>query len=394
MLTAITENGRHISLVANWDKSKLQKICQGELLLCPACKEQVQIKMGLQRIWHFAHVSKKDCKFQHEHESEYHRKGKIDLYHWFKKQNIDAELEVYLPKITQRPDLLVNWNKQAYAIEYQCSTIDKSLLLKRTNSYLKENIKPIWVVGGNRLKKSREHVLKLTAFDLQLLYSTTGSDLRLIYYCSTTANFYIASSLIPFSSNTFLASAAYFHINGLSFSKLIGSGDIYNHRVSDDNVWVMMKKRWRTNTCLYTHDYYKRMFYEKGLPLSLLPAEAGLPLKSMIWIKTDAILWQGWILLEFIIPLAYGETISFQDVYQSFKAEVQKGHFQVRQLPSLKHSHYSFAIMEYLQQLQKLNILKVVDSRSTFRKCADINIPKNIENACRLDREVLKKLER
>ncbi|HHW39052.1 MAG TPA: hypothetical protein GXX18_17770 [Bacillales bacterium] len=391
MLLAITETGRTISLVKKWDKQELLNITENERILCPSCKESVQLKKGNKRIWHFAHVSKKNCEIQLENESEYHLKGKIQLYDWLRNQGIHVEVEKYLPKIKQRPDLFVTWEDHQYALEFQCSNIESTVLLKRTTAYLHENITPIWILGGNRFKRGSENSLKLTAFDLLMTNSSDNKTLTLIYYCPATRQFSIVSSLTPYSPINFLASVDFFLPNRISFPELINARRV--HKMPCNPNWLSLKRRWRTNSYLFAADSFKRIFYENGLPLSLVPSEAGIPVELMIWIRTEPVIWQGWILLEFIIPLKVGGSTSFQEIFQSFKVKVKQGFFVIRQLPSLSDSHYSFAIMDYLQQLEKLGIIeKDLGKRSSFRKIAELIIPKNVEEACELDRKVLMKL--
>lgn len=391
LLLAITETGRTISLVEKWEKQELLNITENEGMLCPACKEKVQLKTGNKRIWHFAHISKKNCETQLENESEYHLKGKIQLFDWLRNQGINVEMEKYLPKIKQRSDLFVTWKDQHYALEFQCSTIESTVLLKRTKAYLRENITPIWILGGNRLKRSSENILKLTAFDLLMTNSSHSKTLTLIYYCPATRQFSIVSSLTPFSPINFLASVDFFLPTRICFSEIINTGRVY--KIPSDPIWLSMKRRWRTNSYLFADDSFKRIFYGNGLPLSLVPSEAGIPVESMIWIRTEPIIWQGWILLKFIIPLKVGADLSFQEIFQSFKAKVQQGFFALRQLPFLNDSHYSFAIMDYLQQLEKLGVIeRDFRERSSFRKIAELTVPKNVEEACRLDKMVLMKL--
>lgn len=393
MLTAITESGQAISLIEKWEKQDLLKLTANERILCPACKEKVQLKKGDKRIWHFAHVSKSNCETLLENESEYHLKGKIQLFEWLINQGINVEVEKYISKIKQRPDLFITWKDHDYAIEFQCSTIDNTILQKRTISYLREDITPIWILGGNRLKRNSEYILKITAFDLLMSSSKPNKTLSLIYYCPATKRFCFVSSLTPFSPITFLASAEYCVPTKLSFPEILTTRKKYY--IPHIDVWLSMKRKWRTNSYLFSDDAYKKIFYNNGLPLCLVPGEAGIPTESMIWIRTEPVIWQGWILLTFLLPLKVGESLSFQDVFQSFKAKVKRGFFVIRQLPSLSDSHYSFAIMDYLQQLEKLGVIKKeLGKRSSFQKTADLIVPKNVEEACDLDRMVFKKLFR
>lgn len=387
MFVAKIKNGPVISLIHEWDRKELEKYLNAQELICPVCESTVQPRLGNQRLWHFAHVSKADCQHQLENESEYHLLGKKHLYYWFESQGIKVELESYLRTIKQRPDLLVTVEHQKYAIEFQCSTIDTGILIKRTESYIRENITPIWILGGNRLKKSSQNIIRPSSFDLLMSIQTNENVIRLIYYCPTTNRFCTASSLVPFSPKVFFATTKFYLPNQLTFSNMIKTSN--DDKITNYDAWLTVKKRWRTSSFLYVQEYQKRWFYEQGVPLCLLPGEAGIPIKSMIWIKTDAILWQGWILIKYIFPLPSGKCISYHDVYHSFKAEVQKGYFSIRRLPSLKNSHYSFAIMDYLHQLVNIGILCRSGSPVTFRKNRDIIIPKNVEDALLQDREIL-----
>ncbi len=394
MLTAITESGRTISLVEKWGKQELLNITENERILCPACKEKVQLKKGNKRIWHFAHLSKLNCDTGLESESEYHLKGKIQLYDWLITQGFNVEVEKYLPKIKQRPDLFVTWKGRHYALEFQCSTIESTILLKRTTAYLRENITPVWILGGNRLKRSSENIFKITAFDLLMANSKhKNTTLSLVYYCPATMRFCIVSSMTPFSPQTFFASVDFFIPSQLSFSEIINISKKY--MIPNIDAWLLMKRRYRTNSYLFADHSIKKMFYEKGLPLCLLPGEAGIPIESMIWIRTEPVIWQGWILLTFILPLKVGEIISFQEIFQSFKTNVKRGFFVIRQIPSLSDSHYSFAIMDYLLQLERLGVIeKDGGKRSRFRIQTELIVPKNVEEACKLDKMTLMRLNK
>lgn len=389
MLLAQTEDGRIISLVKVKNKVELEELKKNENFICPVCKEKVILKTGTKRIWHFAHAHNTNCGQEFERESDYHLQGKIKLYEWFQNQGFHVELEKYIPEIKQRPDLFFQWKNKTYAIEYQCSKIDLQLLKKRTAVYLQNHITPIWIAGRTRLKKVSRLSIKLSTFDLSMANFLHHQPL-LIYYCPITNLFTILSNLLPFSSTIFTASTDIVPACKINFSQLIQWKQGRNFECGER--WLSLKQRFRMNTHLYLSTCYKRFFYENGCPISLLPGEAGIPVKSMIWMQTEAILWQGWILVKFIIPSRRGETISFHTIFHRFKEEVRKGFFVIRQLPFIKDSHYSFAILEYLQKLEKLGVLKRTGSMTLFQKETEIIIPQNVENACQLDRDVWKRL--
>src|SRR5699024_11600971 len=87
---------------------------------------------------HFAHQAKQDCPANRGGEGPVHEKGKLLLYQWLKKHNVDVRLEHYLPNIQQQPDLFLQLNKQRIAIDYQCSKIPITQLQKRNKGYQKD----------------------------------------------------------------------------------------------------------------------------------------------------------------------------------------------------------------------------------------------------------------
>src|SRR6476660_2035852 len=106
MLTAVLEDGTKISMADKWFENELKELRAKQQFLCPACDSKVTLKLGSKRQWHFAHYNHSMCRLSLEPESPYHLSGKLQLYHWLVKQNIPVSLEVYLPLIQQRPDLL------------------------------------------------------------------------------------------------------------------------------------------------------------------------------------------------------------------------------------------------------------------------------------------------
>ncbi|WEG73696.1 competence protein CoiA [Vagococcus intermedius] len=111
---------------------------------CPCCKKAVILKNGLTRRAHFAHKSIKECATFSEGETAEHLLGKKLLADWCDKNQKPYELEAYLPRLKQRPDMLLS---QKIVIEFQCSSLPLARLVKRTNNYLKNDYHVIWLVG-------------------------------------------------------------------------------------------------------------------------------------------------------------------------------------------------------------------------------------------------------
>ena len=140
MLVALTEGKK--SLVAN------KKLSKNKKYYCPSCKARVYLKKGNVMRPHFAHYNKDNCSTFTEGETEEHLKGKLALAKYFEKQGYLVKIEAYLTELKQRPDLLIEKNKQKIAIEFQCSSITIQKLTERTIGYFKAGYKVLWILGS------------------------------------------------------------------------------------------------------------------------------------------------------------------------------------------------------------------------------------------------------
>lgn len=121
---------------------------------CPGCREDLVFRQGMVNQAHFAHKCHSLCQTFSEGETRAHIEGKLLLFEWFKKEEIKVELEAYLPELNQRPDLLIKYKGRLIAIEYQCSPISKEKIKSRTEGYVRNDIKVIWILG-EKLKVKR-----------------------------------------------------------------------------------------------------------------------------------------------------------------------------------------------------------------------------------------------
>lgn len=116
-------------------------------LFCPSCHEPVFYKQGKVKLSHFAHFSRKVCNSFSEGETPEHLAGKDFLCNWSQT----GELEAYLPKLQQRPDILYDH----IAIEVQCSFLPIERFVERTQNYLKHGYYPWWLFGENFSLKNK-----------------------------------------------------------------------------------------------------------------------------------------------------------------------------------------------------------------------------------------------
>ncbi|MGP6146864.1 competence protein CoiA [Jeotgalibaca sp. A122] len=114
---------------------------------CPGCLAPVFLKKGNKIMAHFSHYAYSDCQQFSEGETERHLLGKQKLHGWLKTQNLDVEMEAWLPELKQRPDLLVTIGDRKIALEYQCSPIPFTRLKERTDGYTQNGYEVYWICG-------------------------------------------------------------------------------------------------------------------------------------------------------------------------------------------------------------------------------------------------------
>lgn len=118
----------------------------GERYYCPACRQPVRLRRGQSRVTHFAHLPGADCAVS-EGETGEHLRGKQQLFRYLRAQGLQPCLEVYLPAINQRPDILVKRGRRLVAVEFQCSPLTADRLRARNRGYAQLGIKPVWLLG-------------------------------------------------------------------------------------------------------------------------------------------------------------------------------------------------------------------------------------------------------
>jgi len=156
MYAALTKEG---TLINAQEAKKDQKY------YCCQCAKQVKLISTESRVY-FRHKNEVDNE---TNERIIHMKGKGLIISEIAKFCPDRlETEVYLAKIQQRPDVLIN---RQIAIEYQCAKINIKTFEERVQGYRQQNIHDIWILGGNYLdvRIRREH-LKFISYNENLGY--------------------------------------------------------------------------------------------------------------------------------------------------------------------------------------------------------------------------------
>lgn len=143
---------------------------------CPSCKTPVHLKLGTVIRPHFAHFQNEACDVFSEGETLEHVEGKLQLKEWIEKLGFKVKLEAYIPKLKQRPDLLVQVDDKQIALEFQCSFIPIQKVIERTKGYLNAGYEVIWILG-----ESFNYRNTLTEFQKACLFQR-GHQLQLFHY--------------------------------------------------------------------------------------------------------------------------------------------------------------------------------------------------------------------
>lgn len=123
--------------------------------VCHSCNAVMVPKCGTEKIWHWAHKSKKICDHWWETETKWHRNWK-NLYpdSWQEIYHKDEEGTFHIADIG-RPD--------GFFIEFQYSSISELEVRSRNKFY--SNL--IWVINGTRLSRDKEKIQKTLANPIQ-----------------------------------------------------------------------------------------------------------------------------------------------------------------------------------------------------------------------------------
>ncbi|WP_413382371.1 competence protein CoiA [Alkalihalobacillus sp. 1P02AB] len=361
MLNAKIKTGIQISMADAWKKGELDALRKKTTFLCPACQKEVLLKLGEKRVWHFAHKANHACKLDIEPETEYHLKGKKQLFQWLKSQRLDVALEVYLPIIRQRPDLLVRTSQQLYAIEFQCSPISIEHIRKRNAGYQQMGVIPIWIMGGNRLKRKKSSSFTVQAFEWEMMQQDQGEkNLKLLYYCPQANKWTFLNEILPYSKTLCQAKLLEQPLNDCTFYTLLKETNL---RTSSYQKWCSIRKQWRMNPPApyptKTLKKFQMLLYRNQLPPSFFPVEAGWPTKYFYQIEVSPLIWQTSFILECLEYQPFMKPLDFRMLFQWFLTFLHSSHISVR-FENLELTEDAF--YHYLLWLCELDLLSQMES--------------------------------
>jgi competence protein CoiA len=376
LLTAQTKNGRNICLGFNYKKESLLELRSNEDLFCPICGEKVLLKLGDQRIFHFAHKQGGACRDFYENESVYHMEGKRQLYQWLMKQKIPTVLEYYDREIQQRPDIMFQYNGKKYALEYQCSSIPERIFAKRTKTYLQYGYIPIWIIANSQMHIKKKNIVALSNFQYFFLRTTSSGKFYIPSYCPEHNQFHFFESITPYSIKNAFANHSIYPLNNMDIQDLLEPKirspinlASWNREIDNYNL------NWALHPSHQNQSFFREI-YNNNLNLFLLPPEIGLPIPHSALIQTSPIIWQTYLYLDVIAAKRTNELITLQEINFHFKKRQNRQEIVLRKLPQLEQNNPLAAIIEYLSLLEQLGIITRTDE-TTFQLNQTINIPKS-----------------
>ncbi len=118
-----------------------------KMYYCRSCRKRVVLKKGKKKCAHFAHRKTENCSVFSEGESEEHLQLKECFMDWLGQSAEPVFLEAYLPRLRQRPDILL----ANLALEIQCSRLSHQRFFERTKNYLNNGYQVWWILGHSFL---------------------------------------------------------------------------------------------------------------------------------------------------------------------------------------------------------------------------------------------------
>ena len=292
ILIAKTESGKQIILAERMSKKDLLALRKRVTFYCPQCHEKVMLKIGEVKIPHFAHFNHSTCRSLFaEGESAAHLAGKRQLFTFFKEQKaLHVQLEPFIKKLAQRPDLLVETAKGKIPVEFQCSTIPIADMMKRTAGYQRVFMQPIWILAtSNKLWQLPQGIVtySLSRFEESFLTRSSNGKNMLLTYNSYSKKFHYLSALLRVSGRKFIVNHRVLSLTGQSFP--FAEPNELTEAEYQNYYWLYAshREKFLRNRILYNRKGVNDPFLRNCYRLRLIPSE--LPLWIGVPVTFDAI---------------------------------------------------------------------------------------------------------
>lgn len=350
MFIARVKSGEIINLLEQNEKSTPQLKKMGPFY-CPSCHEEVDLKISSTKR-RFIH--RNPCKKMAEGESLEHLNGKHLLYHWLRTKGFQVELEKYLPKIRQRPDLFCKWRRNYVAIEFQCSVISPEEIRKRSRFYAEMKIDFLWVLHHKLLVHHSNEEIEFGEFLSCFLRTSFTSQPQILALDPMEGRLYRYINFLPVSKGKAVAEKKVLPMNASvdeAFSQERISNRLYINWVNAVEKWLYflsLGRKARNNPFLH-------YLYKYGIHPLELPPEVGVMVPDMDFLKTPPLEWQAYLFLQFFYGKSKGDAFSDKEVEHFIFSKMK--HI-VKWRDAYPYIQKKRPIFLYLQLLAELAIVK------------------------------------
>lgn len=383
MLTAKNHFGETVYIGDLIKKEGVQQL-RGNHYFCPQCEGKVIVKLGVQRISHFAHVHLSPQCVEYDRESAYHMQAKMQLYEWLESECSKVDLEVFLPDIIQRPDLMFTYLGNTYCVEYQCSPISEEIFQKRTNGYLSKGLIPLWILGANKLHRKQTNVITLPKFQSLFIKRNHTGAWYLPSYCPSIKSFITITNLHPLSPHTMQCDYEIIPQSQLHLPQWLNP--IFQNTFYVANWCKGIQHVKDTMIRYHTDKLFLQELYRNQLHLYLLPPYVGVPLRDNLLLETSPIIWQMYVLLDNIFSKKVGIILTKEDVYKRLEKRINRNHIKIRNHIKPSVNQLLALIREYLYLLTKCQVLKEIKP-NVYRYENQMSFPFTISEASNFEKK-------
>lgn len=299
MLCAQTKDEQVICLPP-FTREEISQMRKENVYYCPTCKEELIVKVGNVITPHFSHASMSTCSSTGG-EGEIHERGKWLLYKWLHQQFPIVQLEVYLPAIQQRPDILVSNGTKRYAIEFQYSAIPSTDIQKRTEMYLSHDITPLWILDQKHVRQRRKNEFQFHTFIKQCAFQPQNYRAPLIiFFCTEKMQFTVLHQLLFMSLTTAYAQKRLHAMHTVSWKDIFQQDPIEFQRLF--SIWKRHKRTFRLQRKRAVGKQYDWLvwLYERRLAIDYLPSIIHIPVQGQLFMNVQPWDWQSrlWYFLQ------------------------------------------------------------------------------------------------
>ncbi|KPN13272.1 competence protein [Bacillus australimaris] len=354
MNAAIMDNGKLIRITHHLSKRRLEHVRTTCKFYCPECREEVQLKLGEHRVYHFAHKQLTACPLA-AGETVYHQAGKEALMNWLKRLGYKPALEQYISKIHQRPDVAVSTGEVRYAIEFQCANISRQELRKRTEGLREAELFPIWVIGANRLKRKSAQLFSFSSIHWGILRESQKR--RLIFFCPIQNRFIHLDQILAFQPTKICAEMTVRSPSAYRELPALLSQPPSKRQVNEQ--WLKCIQHFRMRPPRILSNESKRLrdiFYEHHqTAFPFLPTELFIPLQEAYIFTSPVYVWQGY-LYDWMIRKKGSGRVTIQMLMEEINRCVQRKEVKLR-YGDVSREEIKEVVTAYVKALERQGFL-------------------------------------